>query len=159
LLVLVDASQLLASGGSQIPPDLPAPAGSPRALAQEYEQLIGNLIDSLADSDAEVRQNAAIALATVGPRAVPALIDSLRDRNPLKRAAAAYALGQAGLAARVGVPALMTALKDEDRAVRRQASYAISRIISADQNHLARLRNEMEVPPPVPLAPVTGGSR
>jgi len=115
------------------PPTLPGAAsgaGDSGSITRQYTDLIPELIASLKDSDADVRQHAAMALATLGADALKPLTESLSDPVKEKRAAAAYALGHMGYEGRDSMPALLKTLKDEDPSVRRAASQAISRIVS-----------------------------
>jgi len=115
------------------PPDLPAPPRAPSGQAAgRNREVVSGLIEALRDLDPDVRQHSAIALAAIGPEAIPALIQVLTDKIKERRAAAAYALGQMGEAARDAMPSLLTVLKDDDAAVRRSAAQAISRIVSSD---------------------------
>src|SRR5258708_7099632 len=97
LTILAFASALAAAARAEQPP-----AARPSAvpLTERYGRLIPALIEPLGDTDAEVRQYAAIALAQAGPKTVQPLIEALKDKNRDRRAAAAYALGQTGTAAR-----------------------------------------------------------
>lgn len=107
--------------------------------------LVHRLITGLKDTDPDVRQNLAQALAKIGPAAVEPLIAALGDDLAERRAGAAYALGQIGAPARSALPKLLDALDDKDLDVRRQASYAISRLVPSGA---AR---------PPATAPTTGG--
>lgn len=93
------------------------------------DALVRRLIDGLKDTDPDVRQNLAAALAKIGPTAVEPLTAALGDALAERRAGAAYALGQIGTPARSALPKLLDALDDKDLDVRRQASYAISRLV------------------------------
>jgi hypothetical protein len=145
------------------PPDLPPPPPRPPAYApdhlgdpsaaRQFKDLVPSLIDALKDTDAEVRQHAAMALAAVGPEAIKPLSDALKDPVKEKRAAAAYALGQMGALSRDAMPVLLTALKDEESAVRRSASQAISRILSADTLSYGRAMSGATMYPGRPLGP------
>ncbi len=95
------------------------------------ETVIRRLVEALKDSDTDVRQNLAAALATIGTPAVEPLIAALKDKITERRAGAAYTLGMIGRPARAALPVLLDLLKDDDVSVRRQASYAISRIVPA----------------------------
>jgi hypothetical protein len=112
-------------------PEPTAPYGPP-SLAREYKELIPSLIDALKDTDPEVRQHTAMALAALGREALAALTKALEDPVKEKRAAAAYALGQMGYNAHDAVPALLKALKDDEAVVRRSASQAINRVLSGE---------------------------
>src|SRR6185369_9080165 len=76
-----------------IPPaTVPEPGNYPPTLARQHKELIPSLIEALKDTDPEVRQHTAMALATLGRDALPPLINALEDPVTEKRAAAAYAL-------------------------------------------------------------------
>jgi HEAT repeat protein len=134
---------LLAGSITQPPPEPPTPV-----LPIPTRTVVTALVESLADSDPDVRQNAAVAVAYAGVEAVEPLTAALRHRSAEARAAAAYALGQIGGPAAPATEPLVNALKDADKEVRRQAAQALGRIVagakpqSADQRPLA---------PPVPL--------
>jgi HEAT repeat protein len=106
-----------------------------RPAAQQFKDLIPTLIEALKDADPEVRQNSAIALASLGQDALAPLKEALKDANKEKRAAAAYALGQMGHAGRDAMPDLLKVMKDEEVNVRRAASQAISRLV-ADEGQM-----------------------
>jgi hypothetical protein len=114
------------------PPPAPPVAPEPPAPVTTHD-LIAALIESLRDTDSEVRLYSAAALGNVGAEAVAPLTTALQDRVPVARAAAAYALGQIGAPARSATPLLMKALKDNEKEVRRQAAQALGRIIAADR--------------------------
>ena len=80
------------------------------------------------DIHPHVRIQAALALAQIGPPAVPALIEALADEEPWVRAQAAHALGTIGSPARDAVPALTQALKDPQANVRSKAAFALGEI-------------------------------
>jgi hypothetical protein len=113
---------------SPINPGFPTPgvAGRP-----DFKELTPVLIDALRDRDAEVRQSAASALASIGHPAIEPLLDVLKDKEQSKemRANAAYVLGQMGPSGQEALPALTKALKDDDKEIRRRAAFAIQRIV------------------------------
>lgn len=124
--------------GAPRPPVAPGgpyggPAGfGPQATSQQFKDLIPSLVEALKDSDAEVRQHSAMALAELGHEAIKPLTEAISDPSKDKRAAAAYALGQMGYEGREAIPALLKALKDEESVVRRSSSQALSRILSKE---------------------------
>jgi len=125
---------LIGSVFADPPPPLPPPGNIPAGDEPiVIDQLIPTLIDALKDSDPEVRQHLATALANAGDKAILPLIEVLKDPNRDKRAAAAYALAQIGPSARNALPALIKSLNDDDKFVRRQVAYAISRITTQDR--------------------------
>ncbi len=107
------------------------------------DALVKRLIDALQDSDPDVRQNLAMALAKIGPAAVEPLTAALADPLAERRAGAAYALGQIGGPAKSALPKLLDALDDKDLDVRRQVSFAVSRLVPTSTAK--------------PPAPLTGG--
>ena len=125
-----------AAGPQDPPPLLPVPSAAdvPKPAAQQFKELIPGLVDALKDTDAEVRQNSALALAALGRDALVPLKEALKDANREKRAAAAYALGQMGVSGREAMAELLKVLKDDEAAVRRSASQAINRIVTAEGN-------------------------
>jgi HEAT repeat protein len=85
------------------------------ALARIGDAAVPALIDTLHDSDQEVRAQAALALARMGDKAAPAvdaLVHALDDPNEEVRRGAARALGQIGSEAQEAIPALINAIKD-----------------------------------------------
>lgn len=86
------------------------------------------LIDALHDVDAEVRCNAADALGSASPAAIPGLTDALQDDHPLVRANAAIALGHIGADAKTAVTALDRLIEDDIAEVRAAAITAIGDI-------------------------------
>ena len=83
------------------------------ALGRIGRAAVPSLIQALGHRDPEVREQAALVLARIGPdahNAVPELTAALDDDNTAVRKAAARALGQIGPAADAAVPALMRAL-------------------------------------------------
>lgn len=84
------------------------------ALARIGPEAISALVQALRDVDPQVRIQAALALARMGPDAspaVPALMEALSDRDEAVRRSAARALGQVGPPARAAIPALIAALR------------------------------------------------
>jgi len=84
------------------------------------------LVAALADPDMGVREEAAAALATLGPAAVLPLIPALRDPAWRTRYRAAEALGRIGDRRAVGP--LVRALADEKDHVRYMAARSLGRI-------------------------------
>jgi HEAT repeat protein len=71
---------------------------------------------------------AAVALARIGPTAVPALEEALKDPASLVRGGAALALGMMGPDAKPAVPGLAGLLKDREMLVRNVAASALGDI-------------------------------
>jgi hypothetical protein len=129
-LALALAGSHLAAQQPGQPGGLPGqPFGPPGAI--DYKELIPALIDALKDSDADVRQSAAGALASMGRNAVAPLLEIVKDQAKDKdlRANAAYVLGLMGGNGRDALPTLTKMLKDDDKDVRRRAAFAIQRIV------------------------------
>ncbi len=142
-----------------VPPPLSTPGfpGAPdfaRSAAQQFKDLVPTLIEALKDTDAEVRQNSAIALATLGHDALAPLKEALKDANKEKRASAAYALGQMGTTGREAVPDLLKVMKDEEAIVRRAASQAISRIVANEGSMYGFQMITPRIGPPIRGAPL-----
>ena len=78
-----------------------------------------------------VMDDAAHALAAIGPAAIPALIDLLAADDEWARINAAFALGELDHAACDAVPALVSALADESHFVVRTAADALGTIGAA----------------------------
>ena len=131
-------------------PDQPGPV---RPVARQFTELVPALIEALKDSDPDVRQHTALALAAIGADALKPLRDALKDTNKDLRAGAAYALGQMGYTGRDAIPELVKTLKDDDPNVRRAAAQAVSRIVSSESRVLnsGSYRTAVVAPPPLPL--------
>jgi HEAT repeat protein len=86
------------------------------------------LMDALRDREANVRAAAALALAKLGPAAVPSLIGGLDHVAPEVRVGSAFALGGMGTAARRGIDPLLRAVRDEDAQVSMAAVVALASI-------------------------------
>jgi hypothetical protein len=96
---------------------------------QQFKDVVPALIESLKDSEPEVRQCAAATLVVIGREAVPSLLDMLKGKETDGRANAAYVLGQMGQNAQAALPALVKAMKDDDKAVRVRAAFAVHAIV------------------------------
>jgi HEAT repeat protein len=90
--------------------------------------VIKRLVESLKDTDPEIRSYLATAIAKYGVAAVEPLSAALKDAKPERRAGAAYTLAQLGPVAKSAMPILLDLLDDTDVNVRRQVAFAISRI-------------------------------
>ena len=75
-----------------------------------------------------LRETAIDALARIGKPAVPALVEALHDLNPELRDQAALALARIGPQAVDAVPDLIAALRDDDETVRKDAVRALGQI-------------------------------
>jgi HEAT repeat protein len=137
-------------------PTTAAPSAEPPL---KNEQLVANLIEMLDDSDHDVRQNIAVALANLGDAAVPSLINSLDHARPERRMGAAIALGLVRPAASSAIPALIRTMKDRDPQVRRDVSYALSRIVGREPQATATATERLpNVPPPEPTPSFNGAT-
>src|SRR5262249_52865930 len=132
-VALLLAAGRLAAQTTTPPPTGPPPGYPAAGRTVNLKELIPPLLDALADSDADVRQSAAGALAAIGREAVAPLLkvyeDKEKDRDT--RAGIAFVFGQMGYQATEALPALTKALKDkdEDKDVRRKSVAAIQRIV------------------------------
>jgi hypothetical protein len=109
---------------------------------------VGDLSQSLADSDAAVRSASAWALSQIGPNgaaAVPALITALTDPDPHVRCLSALALRQIGPRSVPAIPALVAALSDPDPAVRAPAAQALGVIGPAAKTAVQPLVNRLAI--------------
>jgi HEAT repeats len=86
------------------------------------------LMEALQDEEAEVRLQAALALAAIGKTAVQPLTKALQDDNRLKRMGAALALVRMDRKAEAAAPVLTEALEDRDISVRCHAAQALWRV-------------------------------
>jgi HEAT repeat protein len=87
------------------------------ALGRIGEAAVPALIEALSHPDPEVREQAARALALIGPKstaAVPELVRLLDDESEPVRRQAARALGQIGPAAKSAIPALIKQLERKE---------------------------------------------
>jgi HEAT repeat protein len=108
-----------------------------------------DVIEALADEDADVRLVAALELRQRGPeaaKATPALIEALADRHPGVRREAAEALCWIG--PKSG-PALYEALKDPNPRVRAGAALALGDIGNHMGGKRARPREEVKIIEPI----------
>jgi hypothetical protein len=125
-----NAPQAPPNGFPMNPPKWAAP-NMARGGLELPKGLVPALIASLKDTDKDVRQFAAGALARVGQEAVEPLLDLLKGNDKAQRANAAYVLGLIGTPAQEeGLPVLIKALKDSDRLVRIRAAFAIERLLA-----------------------------
>jgi HEAT repeat protein len=84
------------------------------ALGRIGEAAVPSLIQALSHPDPDVREQAARALALIGPKSAPAVPDLIRlldDVSDQVRRQAARALGQIGPAAKAANPALIKQLE------------------------------------------------
>jgi hypothetical protein len=163
-LLLLLGTALLAQDRQPAPPGNPFGPPQPPGAGRgpDFKELIPALLDALKDSDAEVRQSAASALAAIGHPALDPLVDVLRDKDQNKelRANAAYVLGQMGHNAQEALPALTKALKDDDKDVRRRAAFAVQRIVKDMGTSGGMMGSGMMPPGAFPGAfPGAGGGR
>ncbi len=98
------------------------------ACWQSSERRTANLIDDLRSPDAAAVDRAVRQLVEMGEPAVPALIEALKDPEARVRNAAASALWSLGPKARSAVPTLAAALADSDDGVRLGAVMALESV-------------------------------
>jgi hypothetical protein len=126
-----------AGGGGGAPPGpaFPGAGGEARHAAEPglYKDIVGPLLESLADPDGGVRQFAAATLVKIGPDAQTPLIEALKAKDRETRANAAYVLGHLSPSGREALPALAKALKDEDKEVRRRAAFALHNLVGRSE--------------------------
>ena len=104
------------------------------------------LIESLKDSNPDIRYSAAKSLGELGPAApgaVYALASALKDPDPAVRIAATYALAKMGPEASSAIPALTRALQDHNREVVLGALYALPAMGSQATSALPTLQNPL----------------
>ncbi|MBI3409221.1 MAG: HEAT repeat domain-containing protein [Planctomycetes bacterium] len=97
-------------------------------FGDKAKEAIPALIKLLKDNDPNVRLEATITLAKIGPDSVPALTRALESQNKLTRMGAALSLGHLGSAAKRAEPELKKLLKDTEEDVRCHAAQALFRI-------------------------------
>ncbi|MBI5211150.1 MAG: HEAT repeat domain-containing protein [Elusimicrobia bacterium] len=111
-------------------PVLERGAGAPRHPPRPWT--VAALSEALADKDAQVRREAGVALAGMGPAAraaAGALAKALRgDPDGQSRRNIALAFSKMGRPPAEAAGALVGALKDADLQVRREAAYALSKM-------------------------------
>jgi hypothetical protein len=144
---------LLATAGRAAAQPPPVGADPKPVLPVPTRDLVPALIDALRDPDSDVRLNAAVALAAVGPDAVESLTAALNDRNPDARAGAAYALGLIGAPAAPATAELIKKLKDDETEVRRQTAQALGRIVAASRYPIVGTPPTLGPVPPPPVFP------
>ena len=124
-----------------------ARVGAINALIQagpEARQAIPALVATFRDQEATfLHPLAAVALARIGPDAVPALQKALRDDGETVRGGSALALGLIGESARPAAVALARALEDRSAVVRFAAAQALGRIGPSARSALPALRKAL----------------
>ena len=98
--------------------------------SNDPSRVVTRLVESLNDSNPDVRRTAALSLGKIGhPNSIPALITALGDRDPLVREYCAWALGQieSDLTEDAAI-ALIMALGDEAPGVKTSASLALGNV-------------------------------
>ncbi len=128
---MTDASGMpvFGTGDRLLPRELSAEQTTVDALSRIGAPSVPALVAVLRDPDPELRQNAARALARIGPdasEAVPELIAALDDKDIGVRKYATRALGEIGPAAGKAVPALIKELRQTAKAAE-QAEKAASK--------------------------------
>lgn len=100
----------------------------PAAAADAVPPLLTRLRTEVAHRPSRTPQSAAMALACMGPKAVPGLIELLREREPAVRVGAAVALAGHGSGAAAAVPALLGLLAEPDGECRLAATETLGAI-------------------------------
>lgn len=96
----------------------------------QVQKSVPQLITSLEDARAEVRNDASLTLVEIGGSVVPAVTPSLRSSTPRVRIEACEILGHMGAAAAPAVPELLPLLVDADVMVVRAAATALGDVHS-----------------------------
>ena len=103
-------------------------------LTDEQDELVQKsvpqLVKSLEDARAEVRNDASLTLVEIGPSVIPAVMPSLRSSVAGVRIETCEILGHQGVAAASAVPDLLVVLADKDELVVRAAATALGDIHS-----------------------------
>jgi HEAT repeat protein len=122
--------------------------GAINALIQagpEARTAVAALVGTFRDRDATfLHPLAAVALARIGPDAVPSLEKALGDDAETVRGGAALALGLIGPSARPAATALTRALHDRSEVVRFAAAQALGRVGPGARTALPDLRKALE---------------
>lgn len=114
------------------------------ALAKIGAPAVPAIIESLANTNSNVRKGAVDALGNIGnarPEVVPALVRALTDRDSYVRKGAAEALGKIGA---IAIPSIINALADSDSFVRRGATEALGNIGTVTPEVVPSLINALE---------------
>ena len=118
------ASQLSASSTR----DRIAAAEALYHIAPRSNEVVVALVAAMRDTSGEVQSSAAVALSTVGVRAVPGLIEALGDDHESVRMIALTLLAERGADAAPAAPAIARLLADVSEQVRLAAAQALQRI-------------------------------
>lgn len=105
-----------------------AAAAALAKFGDKAKAAIPALIKLLQDNDPNIRLEATITLAKIGPDSLLALEKALDSTSKLTRMGAALTLGHLGSAAKPAEPALKKLLKDSEEDVRCHAAQALFRI-------------------------------
>lgn len=97
-------------------------------IAPQSRTVVDALLRAMRDSNAEVQQSVAVALTTIGARALPGLAEAIGDDHASVRALAINLLARQGASAASALPQFVRALGDSDVAVRKEAAYALERL-------------------------------
>lgn len=115
---------------------LSAPTSRERVVAAEAlyhisptsDDVVSALLTAMRDTSGEVQSAVAVALATVGARAVPGLADAVGDDHTSVRLIALSLLGERGADAAPAAPSIARALADSNQDVRIAAAQSLARI-------------------------------
>lgn len=116
-------SQLTAASAAQ----RTAAADALYHIAPRSDLAVTALLRAMRDPDAEVQAAVAVALSTIGPRALPGLIEAVSDDHARVRVLAVDVLASQGSSAAGAIPQIAKALADPDEDVRRAAAAALER--------------------------------
>lgn len=131
-------------------PQFPKRGETSQRFMEEARKLASRIAELLEEqSPADVKRNAALALARMGAAAevaVPQLAMRLKEPDSDVRKNAAFALGRIGAGAKVAVPELIKLLEEKDLGVKSTAAYALGEIGIAAEVAVPRLIELLEDP-------------
>ena len=94
-------------------------------VAPQTEKIVSALVRAMNDSNGDVQEAVAVALATVGARALPDLTAAIRDDHASVRELAIRLVTNHGNAAEGAIPDIIQALADTSELVRRTAATSL----------------------------------
>ncbi len=94
-------------------------------VAPQSDKIVSALVRAMNDASGDVQEAVAVALATVGARALPGLTAAIRDDHASVRELAIRLVTNHGSAAETAVPAIIEALGDTSELVRRTAATSL----------------------------------
>ncbi len=128
LLALLGLSLGGCGGGDPTPHRVATPEPEGDKSGTDLGRPFEDLSDRMLFRERSAEQTTIDALASIGEPAVPALVAVLKDPDPLLRQNAARALARMGPAAEPAMSELIAALQDNDAGVRKFATRALGEI-------------------------------